>query len=42
MDDLFKVESIKEKGLGCIALKEIKKGALILQGESTQIVHFKM
>ena len=31
MENLYKVVEIKEKGLGCVALKDIKKGTLILK-----------
>ena len=31
MEDLYKVIEIKEKGLGCVALKDLKKGTLILR-----------
>ena len=31
MNNLYKFEEIEGKGFGCIALKDIKKGTLILQ-----------
>ena len=31
MGDLYKVDHIAEKGLGCIATKDIKRGTLILR-----------
>ena len=31
MEDLYKVIEIKDKGLGCVALKDLKKGTLILR-----------
>ena len=31
MDNYYQVIPIKGKGLGCIALKDIKKGTIILQ-----------
>ena len=31
MEDLYKVIEIKDKGLGCVALKDLKKGTLILK-----------
>ena len=31
MDTLYKVESIEGKNLGCVALKDIKKGTLIIK-----------
>ena len=31
MENIYNVVEIKEKGLGCVALKDIKKGTLILK-----------
>ena len=38
MDDLYKVVPIEGKNLGCVALKEIKSGTLILQEKSQCVV----
>ena len=36
MADLFEVKKVEEKGLGCFAIKDIKRGTLILK-EAPQI-----
>ena len=37
MDKIYKIEQIEGKNLGCVALKDIKKGTLILQ-EKPQVI----
>ena len=38
MDKIYKIEQIEGKNLGCVALKDIKKGTLILQ-EKPQVIN---
>ena len=38
MNDLYKVVHIEGKNLGCVALKDIKSGTLILQEKSQCVV----
>ena len=42
MDYFHKVETIEGKGLGCIALNQIKTGTLILQGHPSETYIFQI
>ena len=40
MNELYEIVPIEGKGLGCIALKKIKKGSLILQEKPSCVANF--